>query len=271
MRNLWPRSPEIIRDRLGVNEDAKQLRSGLLAADFQFGLDIMHARELHSVWQGAVAGEIEAITDAADFYVVHVDDFREAGGDGFELLFQRGVSNLFLTRLNGRGFALNVGQDAIHFWNFHSNFRLELRDAIMSFLQLEVFIEFQVLFHMQLPFQILHANVMHVDVVPGGNGADAVENAFIQLRPGQRVDHDIGVREKLLHGRGDRAHDLLGALERDNPRQRHGKVGKVSVAGAADANAIDLDHAFDTRNGMNDSCADTQRCSVQQGVDGAPS
>jgi len=108
MRNLWPRSPEIIRDRLGVNEDAKQLRSGLLEADFQFGLDIMHARELHSVWQGAVAGEIEAITDAADFYVVHVDDFREAGGDGFELLFQRGVSNLFLTRLNGRGFALNV-------------------------------------------------------------------------------------------------------------------------------------------------------------------
>jgi len=131
-----------------------------------------------------VAGEIEAIPDATDFYVVHVDDFRKAGGDGLEFLFQCGVGDFFLTRLDGRGLAFDVGEDGDDFGNFSANLRFELGYAVMSFLSSKVLVEFEVLLDVQFAFEILHADVVHVDVVARGDGADAVEDAFVDLRPG---------------------------------------------------------------------------------------
>ena len=48
----------------------------------------------------------------------------------------------------------------------------------MGLFQAQVLVEFEVLLYMQLSQKVLHADVMHVEVVAGGNGAYAVENIF---------------------------------------------------------------------------------------------
>ena len=40
-----PRLSPVVRAGLGMNQDAEQFRRVLLEADFQFGLDVVHARQ----------------------------------------------------------------------------------------------------------------------------------------------------------------------------------------------------------------------------------
>ena len=47
-----------------------------------------------------------------------------------------------------------------------------------------------------------------------------------------------------MHGPRDFTHDLARALESDVARKANGEIGKVAVAGAADASALNLNHAI---------------------------
>ena len=124
---------------------------------------------------------------------MHVNDLGKLCCNSLETLFQSGIGNFLFARLDRRGLTLNMRQDRDHFRNFRANLRLQLRYAIVSFLELKVFVQFEVLLHMQLPIQILYAYVMHVHVMPRGHCADAVENAFIHLGPRQGVDHHVRI------------------------------------------------------------------------------
>jgi len=74
----------------------------------------------------------------------------------------------------------------------------------------------------------------------GGDGANAIENIFCQRRAGDGMDDDIGIGQNVVDGPGDFIGDLTGALEGDVAGEADGNVGEVAVAGAANADAVDL-------------------------------
>ena len=90
----------------------------------------------------------------------------------------------FVTGLDGGGLALDVGEDKQQFFGRPGEFGLEHGHAVVGFLQAQAFVEFEVLFDVEVALEILHADVVHVELVAGGDGADAIENVFRAQAPG---------------------------------------------------------------------------------------
>ena len=82
----------------------------------------------------------------------------------------------FVAGFDGGGLALDVSEDGGNFRDILANLGFEHGHAVVGFLQAQAFVEFEVLFHVQVALEILHADVVHVEVVAGGHGADAIEN-----------------------------------------------------------------------------------------------
>ena len=117
---------------------------------------------------------------------------------------------------------------------------------------------------------ILHADVVHVQVVARGDGADAVEEAFLAAGARHGVHDHIRVGQQLANPGGHFVGNLLGLLKGHVARHRDGDVGEVTAAGAANAHAVDFQHAVDPVHLFDDAIADARRSGVQQGVNGLP-
>jgi len=83
------------------------------------------------------------------------------------------------------------------------------------------------------------------EVGAGGDGADAVMNAFGAGCRGDGVDDDVSAGEMAADGGCGGHRDLLGALEGEIARHAEGDVGEVTGAGAAGANAVDGEDTVD--------------------------
>jgi hypothetical protein len=105
-----------------------------------------------------------------------------------------------------------------------------------------------------------------VQVVAGGDRADAVENVFRQRGPRDRVNDDISVGKDTVYGFRDFVGDLARALESHAAGEADRDVGKVAVAGAADADAVHFEKAIDAAHGVDDAAAGPGGCSVEEGV-----
>ncbi len=117
-------------------------------------------------------------------------------GNGLQAPLEAGSGNGAVAGFDGRRFALDVGQDAGNLIHLLLHLRLQPGYAIMGFLQAEPFVEFNVLLHVQSSAHVLHADVVHVQIVAGGDRADAVEEAFLAAGASASVDHDIGVGQQ---------------------------------------------------------------------------
>jgi hypothetical protein len=125
-------SSAVVCAGLGMNQHAKKFGGGLFEADFEVGLDVVDAGEREIVGEGAVAGDVEASADFFDLDVVHVENFGEFGCEGFELAFEVGVADKFVTGFDGGGFAFDVREDVVDFWDITAHVRFELGDAIVG-------------------------------------------------------------------------------------------------------------------------------------------
>ena len=116
-----------------------------------------------------------------------------------EPLLQFRLTNNFFPSLNGRGLAFNVRQDGCDLWNFRAHLPFEACHFIVRLLHTELLVEFQMLLHVQLAVQILHADVVNVKVMARGHGADAIENIFRAPSARHGVHHHVGLRQNLAH------------------------------------------------------------------------
>src|SRR5713226_877158 len=101
------------------------------------------------------------------------------------------------------------------------------------------------LLDVELVVVLLHADVMDGEVGAGGDGANAVVDAFGARGDGDGVDDDIGTGKVALDGGGGGSGDLLGALEGEVAGHAESDVGEVAGAGAAGADAVDGEDAID--------------------------
>src|SRR5580693_6040804 len=125
------------------------------------------------------------------------------------------------------------------------------------------------LFDVQTPAQILNTDVMHVEVVACGHGANAIENILSPSRARHRTNDHVGVRQDALHSGGYGVGDLLGTLEGYVASQADGKISEVAVAGAPDADAVHFNQSIHFVDGSQDVGAHTCRSGIEESVDGS--
>ena len=77
--------------------------------------------------------------------------------------------------------------------NVLANLGFEDRYAVVGFLQAQAFVEFEVLLHVQMALEILHADVVHVEIVASGDGADAIEDVFRTQGARHGVHDDVRI------------------------------------------------------------------------------
>src|SRR5579862_2384427 len=210
--------------------------------------------------------DVDAATHALDENFVHVQDLWELRGNGFQPPFQFRVVQQFVAGLDGGRFALDMGEDGRYFRNILSNLRLEDSDAVVGFFQAQAFVEFEVLLDVQVSGEILHADIVHIEVVARGHGADAIENIFRAQGARHRVHNDVSVGQHMVDRVGDGFRHLLRTLERNVAGHAHGEVGKVAVAGAAYAHTVDFQQTIDGRNRRNNLIAHSGGSGVKQRV-----
>ncbi len=119
------------------------------------------------------------------------------------------------------------------------------------------------LFHMQLAVQILHADVVQVEVVARSYGADAVENILRPTSARNGMHHDIGIGQDFAYSRSHRGGNLIGTLEREIAFQSDGNVGEKSIPGFAKTDTIDLEHAIDGSDAIEELTAHANWGSIQ--------
>ena len=136
------------------------------------------------VGEGAVAGDVEASANFLDLNVVHIDNFWKLCGQGFQAALEGGVAYRLVAGFDGGGFAFDVGEDVADLAYVAAHIGFEFGDLIVSAFERHAFVEFDVLLDVEFAGEILHADVVDVEVVASGDGADAVEDIFRSLGAG---------------------------------------------------------------------------------------
>src|SRR5580704_17423934 len=162
-----------------------------------------------------------------------------------------------------------MSQDVVDFGHVVAHVSFEIGDLIVGAFEGHALVEFDVLLDVKAPGEILHADVVDIEVVAGSDGADTVKDIFRALGARERLNGDVGVGKNFVDRGGDGLDELLGALKGNRTGEADGKVGEVAVARTADADATDFENTLDARDRVDDLGADTGGRGVEEGVNGA--
>src|SRR5580704_13366842 len=130
-----------------------------------------------------------------------------------------------------------MSQDVVDFGHVVAHVSFEIGDLIVGAFEGHALVEFDVLLDVKAPGEILHADVVDIEVVAGSDGADTVKDIFRALGARERLNGDVGVGKNFVDRGGDGLDELLGALKGNRTREADGKVGEVAVARTAGADA----------------------------------
>src|SRR5208283_3505808 len=168
--------PPVVRYGLGMNQHAEQFRGILLKSDFKRRLHVVHSRKRHIVGQRAVAGNVKPIANPFELKLVDVTYFRKFPHHIAQPFLEPRLAHNLFAGFNRRRLALNVGENGRNLGDFRPHLSLQTGDFVMRLFHTELLIQFQMLFYVQFSCQILHADVMYVEVVVGRYRSNPVED-----------------------------------------------------------------------------------------------
>ena len=174
------------------------------------GVDLGHGEV---VGQGAVAVDLDAVgsvvVSAGDEDLVDVEDLGEGGGATAEADFKLAVAFEGGGALDGGRFAFDVGEDGGDLGDLAAHLRFELRDEGVGGAEGHGFVDLEMLLDVEGVVVLLNADVVDGEVGAGGDGADAVVDAFGDGGGGDGVDDDVGSWEMAADGGGGGHGDLF--------------------------------------------------------------
>src|ERR1700722_8402168 len=106
-----------------------------------------------------------------------------------------------------------MGEDRGDLRELAAHLGFELGDQCVSSAESHGFVDLEVLLDVKLVVVLLNTDVVDGEVGAGGDGADAVVDAFSKRGDGDGVDDDVGAGEMPLNDSGGSCGDLFGALE----------------------------------------------------------
>jgi len=187
-----------------------------------------------------------------------------------QLPLEAGVADHLVAGLDGGGLAFDVSEDVGDLGYVVAHVGFEFGDLVVGGLQGKVLIEFDMLLDVEMAVEILHADVVDVEVVASSDGPNAVEDVFRTLGARERLNGDIGVGEDAMNCLGYGFDQLLRALKCNSAGKADREIGEIAVAGAADAHPPDFEHAIHARDGVDNLSADSSGSGVKQSVGSAP-
>jgi len=174
--------------------------------NFEFGLNVVNPRERQIIGERAMAGDVKASANFLDLDVVHVDNLRKLHGERFQTALEGGVAYRLVARFDGGGFTFDVGEDVPDLPYIVAHVGFEFGHLIVGVLQCHALVQFNMLLDMEFAREILHADVVDVQVVAGSDGANTVEDIFRTLGARQGLNGDVGVGKNLAHSGGNCFH-----------------------------------------------------------------
>ena len=138
----------------------------------------MDAGKRQFVGESAMAGNVHAVAHLFHLNVMSVEYFRKFSSDRFQSVFQLRITLNARSWFNCGRFAFDVGEDRCNFGILPSDLGLHVGYAIMRLLQRKLLIHLEVLFYMQPAVQILHADIVNIQIVPGSNRAHPIKYIF---------------------------------------------------------------------------------------------
>src|SRR5580704_16745236 len=199
-----------------------------------------------------------------------VKDFGKLCSHGFQSLFEPRIADQLLGGFDGGGLALDVGQDVGDFRNIATHVRFELGYLIVGLFESHAFVKLNMLLHVQVPGQILHADVMHVQIPVGGDGANAVKNVLRAQGARKRLHGHIGIGQNVTNRVADCRYQLARTLEGYAAGEAHRDIGKIPVAGAADAYPVHFQNAIHVGDSILNLGSHSGGGGVEQRVNRAP-
>ena len=153
-----------------------------------------------------MAGNVQASSDPGDHEIVNIEDFWKLAGNCLELPFQIRIANQFLRLLDCGRFAFDVSKYFSNLRHVVADVSFEIGYLIVSALEGHTFVEFNMLFDVEFAGEVLNADVVNVQVVPGGDGPNTVEDIFGTLGTRQGLNGNIGVGKDAVHRIGHRCY-----------------------------------------------------------------
>ena len=147
-------------------------------------------------------------------------------------------------RFDGRRLAFDMRQHRTHLRQLPANLFLQPMDKAMRLQQWHRFLHLDVLLHVQPIRKGLDAHIVQQRVVARGHRPHLIEQTLRHRRSRHGMDHHVRVRQHPLHRRRRFAHQLLGALKRQLPRQRQRHIGKIVAARSPHPRLVDPQHAI---------------------------
>ncbi len=126
----------------------------------------------------------------------------------------------------------------------------------MGFAQAEIFIHLEVEFDEEAAVLLKCREIVNGQAHALGNRADGFKGMFALRGAGLGVDDDIGgydFGDALFDG----VSEEMDLFEAGGTRNGNGCVHEMAIAGAADAHALDIQHAFHLANGVDDLALQT--------------
>src|SRR5271170_4086350 len=100
----------VVASRFRVDEDAMYLGRFELELVFETSNDLVHVLHFERVGQGAVAGDVDAITDTSDADVMDVEDLWEPAGRMAQVRFDLTIALDAYRQFDGRWLTLDMGK-----------------------------------------------------------------------------------------------------------------------------------------------------------------
>ena len=228
-----------------MDEETADFGGVKLEGVFEGGDDLVNAGHGKIVGESAVTVDLDAVVHASDEDFVDVEDLGEGLSSATETDFELAVAFEGDGTLDGSGLAFDVCEDGRDLGDVAADIGFKLGDEGVGGAEAHGLVDFKMLLDVELVVVLLNADIVDVEVGTGGDGTDAVVDAFGARGGGNGVDDDVSSRKMASDGVGGGHGDLLGALEGQVAGHAESDVGEVAGAGAAGADAIDGEDAVD--------------------------
>ena len=240
---------------------------------FEGGSDIVDAGDGEIALHGAVAGDEDVVLNLADADVVGVEEFVVGGGhvvekgfDGqFELAHFAGAN---VWRGDVAAERLDVNVDVNVSFAETADAIFEFGGAAMGFAEGKIFVHFKMEFDEEVVVLLGRGDIVDGETQAESDGADGFEEMFVAGGARLRVNDDIGgnnLRDALF----DAVCEFVDLLKIGGAGDADGRVHKIAIAGAAEANAIHLQNSRDAADGGHDFVLHALGRGVEKSVEGA--
>ncbi len=200
---------------------------------------------------------------------MHVEDLRKLRSDGSQAMLEFRIAYEFFGLLDGGWFALNVRHDFGDLRDVLAHIGFKFGDLVVSLFEAHALIQFDMLLDVEAAVEVLHADVVDIEIPVSRDAANAIEDILGMLGASQRLNRHVGIGQDAMDGIGHGRGYLLRTLKGNCARESDHQIGKIPIPCPPDTDTINFEYAVQSRDRVVNLRADPRGRGIEKRVDGA--